>query len=187
MVVKDTEYTNRVPVQIDTLYINEALALVTREEYSKLPIAWARANFPPKPISKSATVLESEFDLETIKGHVKITKAITIPPFQTVQATGIMNCSTHFKRVRVITEPTDKFDNEAIKTVTIYSTLKPGSSRVSIGLQNLSCKSVTVKPKTIVAEVAAANIVPILIAPKLEGEEKQDLRKEYKEQIDAKK
>ena len=37
------------------------------------------------------------------------------------------------------------------------------------------------------AEVAAANIVPISIVPKLEGEEKQDLRKEYKEQIDAKK
>ena len=187
MVVKDTEYTNWVPVQIGTLHINEALASVTREEYGKLPIAWARANFPPKPISKSATVLESEFDLDTIKGHVKITKAITIPPFQTVQATGITNCSTHFKRVRVIIEPTDKFDNEAIKNVTIYSTLKPGSSRVSIGLRNLSCKSVTIKPKTIVAEVAAANTVPILIAPKLKGEEKQDLRKEYEEQIDAKK
>ena len=58
---------------------------------------------------------------------------------------------------------------------------------MSIGLQNLSCKSITVKPKTIVAEVAAANIVPISIAPKLEGEEKQDLRKEYEKQIDAKK
>ena len=89
--------------------------------------------------------------------------------------------------MRVITESTDKFDNEAIKTVTIYSTFKPGSSRVSIGLRNLSCKSVTVKPKTIVAEVAAANIVPISIAPKLEGEERQELRKEYEEQIDAKK
>ena len=117
---------------------------------------------------------------------MKVTKAITIPPFQTVQATGITNCSTHFRRVRVITESTDKFDNEAIKTVTIYSTLKPGSSRVSIGLQNLSCKSVIVKPKTIVAEVAAANIVPISIASKSEGEERQDLRKEYEEQIDAK-
>ena len=39
----------------------------------------------------------------------------------------------------------------------------------------------------VVAEVAAANIVPISIAPKLEGEEKQDFRKEYEEQIDAKK
>ena len=141
----------------------------------------------PEPISKSATISGPEFDLDTIKGHVKITKAITISPFQTVQATGIMNCSTHFKRVRVITEPTENFDNEAIKTVIIYSILKLGSSRVSIGLQNLSCKSVTVKPKTIVAEVAVANVVPISIAPKLEGEEKQDLRKEYEEQINAKK
>ena len=79
--------------------------------------------------------------------------------------------------MRVITEPTDRFDNEAVRTVTIYSTLKPGSSRVSIGLRNLSCKSITIKPKTVVAKVAAANIVPISIAPKLEGEEKQDLRK----------
>ena len=116
MVVKDTEYTSRVPVQIGMLHINEALASVTREEYGKLPTAWARANFPSKPISKLATILESELDLDTIKGHVKITKAITISPFQTVQATGIMNCSTHFKRVRVITEPTEKFNNEAIKT-----------------------------------------------------------------------
>ena len=81
MVVTDTEYTSRVPVQIGTLHINEALASVTKEEYGKLSIAWARANFPPKPISKSATVSEPEFDLDTIKGHVKVTKAITIPPF----------------------------------------------------------------------------------------------------------
>ena len=171
MVVKDTEYTNRVPVQIGTLHINKVLASVTREEYGKLSVVWARANFPSRPISKSATVLELEFDLDTIKGHVKVTKAITIPPFQTVQATGLTNCNTHFKRLRVITEPTDRFDNEAVRIVTIYSTLKPGSSRVSIGLRNLSCKSVTIKPKMVVAEVAAANIVPISIAPKLEGEE----------------
>ena len=82
MVVKDTEYTNRVPVQIGTLHINKALASVTREEYGNLSVAWARANFPPRPISKSATVLESEFDLDTIKGHVKVTKAITIPHFK---------------------------------------------------------------------------------------------------------
>ena len=37
------------------------------------------------------------------------------------------------------------------------------------------------------AEVAAANIVPISITPKLEGEEKRDLRKEYEERIDTKK
>ena len=47
MVVKDTNYTNRVPVQLGTLHIDEALALVMREEYGNLSVTWARANFPP--------------------------------------------------------------------------------------------------------------------------------------------
>ena len=41
MVVKDTNYTNRVPVQLGTLHINEALAVVTKEEYGNLLVAWA--------------------------------------------------------------------------------------------------------------------------------------------------
>ena len=84
MVVKDTNYTNKVPVQLGTLYINKALAVVTREEHGNLSVSWARANFPPRPIIKSAQVQEPEFGLNLIKGQVKITKAITIPPFETV-------------------------------------------------------------------------------------------------------
>ena len=71
MAVKDTNYTNRVSVQLGTLHINEALAVVTREEYGNLSVAWARANFPPKSITKSAQVQEPEFDLNLIKGQVK--------------------------------------------------------------------------------------------------------------------
>ena len=47
MVVRDTNYTNRVPVRLGTLHIDEALALVTREEYRNLSVTWARANFSP--------------------------------------------------------------------------------------------------------------------------------------------
>ena len=36
MVVKDTNYTKMVPVQLGTLHIDEALSLVTGEEYGKL-------------------------------------------------------------------------------------------------------------------------------------------------------
>ena len=36
IVIKDTNYTDRVPVQLGTLHINEALALMTWEEYGKL-------------------------------------------------------------------------------------------------------------------------------------------------------
>ena len=57
--------------------------------------------------------------------------------------------------------------------------LKLGSSRVSIGLRNLSCKSVTIKSKTVVATVVAASLVPFSVAPNLEGEGKEELRKQY--------
>ena len=55
-------------------------------------------------------------------------------------------------------------------------TLKPGSSRVSIGLRNHSCRKVTVSAKTIIAKVTAANVVPHSLAPNLENE---DMLKQY--------
>ena len=108
MVVRDTNYTNRVPVQLGTLHIDEALALVTREEYVNLLVAWLRANFPLHLISGSALIKESAFDLETIKGKVKLTKSVTLVPFETIQVPGLTECITHFKRVHVIIKVSEK-------------------------------------------------------------------------------
>ena len=117
MVVRDTNYTNRVLVQLGTLHIDEALALVKREEYGNLSVAWARANFSPLLISKSAQIKESEFDLETIKGEVKLMKSVMIAPFETIQVPGLTKCTTHFKRVHVIMEASDKFKHDALKPI----------------------------------------------------------------------
>ena len=117
---------------------------------------------------------------------MKITKVITILPFETVHVPGLTQCNSHFKRVHVITEASENFKYDAVKTICTYSMLKPGSSRVSIGLRNLSCKNVTIKSKTVVATVAVANLVPFSVAPNLEGEGKEKLRKQYEEQIDSK-
>ena len=185
IVVNDTNYTKRVPVQLGTLHTNEALSLVTGEEYGKLSASWVRANFPPRPISGSTQVSESEFDLETIKGNVKITKQVTLGPFETKHVPGLTECSTHYKRVHVVTEASEKFQHGTVKPICTYSDLKPGSSRVSIGLRNFSCRSVMLRPKTVVAKMSAANIVPFSVAPSLEGEEKEELREQYQEQVDS--
>ena len=116
---------------------------------------------------------------------MKITKAVTIPPFETIHVPGLRECNSHSKRVHVMMEVSERFNHEAIKTISAYSMLKLGSSRVLIGLRNLSCKSVTIKSKTVVATVAAANLVPMSMAPNLEGEDKGELRKWYEEQIDS--
>ena len=185
MVVKDTNYTKRVPIQLGTLHIDEALSLVMGEEYGKLSATWVRTNFPPQPISGSTQVSKSEFDLETIKGNVRITKQVTFGPFETKHVLGLTKCNTHYKRVHVVTEASEKFQHGAVKPICTYLELNLGSSRVSIGLRNFSCRSVTLRPKMVVAKVSAANIVPFSVTPILEGEEKEELREQYQEQVDS--
>ena len=56
-------------------------------------------------------------------------------------------------------------------------TLKPGSSRVSVGIRNLSCRKITVPAKTPIAKIAAANIVPHSYVPNVDNNEQ--LQKEF--------
>ena len=88
--------------------------------------------------------------------------------------------------VHVVTEASDKSNHDAIKPIYVCSMLKPGWSRVPIGLRNLSCKSVTIMSRTVVATVATANLVPLSVAPNLEGKGKEELRRQHEEQIDSK-
>ena len=82
MVLNNSPYTNRLPIQIGTLHIREALHLATKEEKEALPQAWETANFPPQILAKSGILKEPEFNLNKVKGHVKLTKSMTIGPFQ---------------------------------------------------------------------------------------------------------
>ena len=97
MVSNNSPYTNRVPIQIGALHIQEALQSATKEKKEALSQAWETANFLPQILSKSGILKEPEFDLDKVKGHVKLTKAITIGPFQTVHVSGLTECNQHFK------------------------------------------------------------------------------------------
>ena len=122
----------------------------TQDELAKLSIAWKTANFLPH-LNKNLTLKKPEFDLNKIKGHVKLTKPITIAPFQMVHVSGLTECDQHFKRVNVIVEPNPDKEYESVIPIHGYTVLKPGSSRVSIALQNHSCHKVTVPAKSIIA------------------------------------
>ena len=169
MVSNNSPHTNRVPIQIGTLHIREALQLATKEEKEALPQAWQTANFPPQVLSKSGILKEPEFDVNKVKGHVKLTKAVTIGPFQTVHVSGLRECNQHFKRVNVIVEPDPDKTYEAAVPIYGYTVLKQGSSRVSVGIRNLSCRKITFPVKSVIAKVAAANVVPHSYAPSVEN------------------
>ena len=66
-----------------------------------------------------------------------------------------------------MTEAPSKAYSKVVVPVLGYSCLHQHSSRVSIGLRNLTCKPVTIKAKTAVATIPVANVIPSMLAPKL--------------------
>ena len=169
MVSNTSPYMDRVPIQLGTLHIREAMKSATQDELAKLLIAWKTASFLSY-LKKNATLKEPEFDLNKIKGHVRLTKSITIAPFQTVHVSGLTGCDQHSKRVNLIVEPNPDREHESVAPIHGYTVLKPGSSQVSIGLRNYSCHKVTVPAKSIIDTVSAANVILPSLAPNLDNE-----------------
>ena len=169
MVSNNSPYTERVPIQLGTLHIREAISCATDTEMNNLAITWKTANFPP--LEKNLKISKPEFDLNQVKGHVRLTKSVTIAPFQTIRAPGLTECNQHFKRVNVLVEPDPDRSYKSVVPIHGYTVLKPGSSRVSVGLRNHSCRKIAIAAKSIVAKVTAANIVPHSLAPNVETED----------------
>ena len=92
-----------------------------------------------------------------------------LQPFETVKVRGITKVGNHQKQVHVIVEPKET-QCRTVSVIPTYSHLKPGSSKISIGLRNYSCRQITVKAKSTVATISVANAVPGKIAPKESGE-----------------
>ena len=127
MVSNNSPYMDRVPIQLGTLHIREAMKSATQDELAKLSIAWKTASFPSY-LRKNITLKEPEFDLNKIKGHVRLTKSIAIAPFQTIHVSGLTGCDQHSKRVNVIVEPDPDREYESVAPIYGYMVLKPGSS-----------------------------------------------------------
>ena len=85
--------------------------------------------------------------------------------------------------MNVIVEPDPNKDYESVIPIHGYTMLKPGSSRVSIGLRNHSCCKVTINAKTIIAKVTAANVVPHSLAPNLENGDMLEQYEACKQQL----
>ena len=112
LVIDDSPYAMRVPIQIGTLHIDMALDLATEEERQKLNHQWRRAELASSLRMKgaNANVEDSEesknvFDLDNVTGSVQITKDLSLLPFENVTISGLLKgpvkCSTYFKRVNV--------------------------------------------------------------------------------------
>ena len=109
------------------------------------------------------TQKEVEWDLGSIKGKVKLTKAVTVPPKGELQVVGVVKGYT--KRCHVIVEPYGEKQGK-YKVTPVYTDLKPGSSRVKVLVTNDSNRPVQLPAKMVIGVISAANVVPAMIAPK---------------------
>ena len=181
LVIDDSPYAMRVPIQIGTLHIDMALDLATEEERKKLNRQWKRAELASSLCMKSANAnvedsAESKnvFDLDNVTGLVQITKDLQLQPFENVTISGLLKGpakhSAYFKRVNVALEPMEqhKEGEGPYCAVPAYTFLKPGSNRVEVMLKNITARSITIKSGEKVARIEPANAVPHMLAPKLQ-------------------
>ena len=159
------------PIQLGTLHIKEAMQLAIEKEKGSLSPAWITASFTPQVLSKAGVLNEPIFDLNQVNGQVKLTKTVVIKPFQMVHVSGHTECNHQFKRVNVIVESDPERVYSGAILINGYVVLKPGSSRVSIGIRNISCRSITIPAKTVVAKIVAVNVLPHSYVPNVENNE----------------
>ena len=170
LVIDDSRYGKHVPVQLGTLQIDKVLDLIDPSEMKNAEMAWRRADVVSKIAIKSATIKnEKGFSLNDVKGTLKLTKKVVIPPFSTIHVSALSKVKGHDGNINVISDAPENWTYAGAVTVPCYTTLREGSSRVVVALQNTTASAITIKPKTVVGVLSAANIVPPLIAMSQRG------------------
>ena len=121
---------------------------------------------------KTAQLKENKDVLDKVTGNVKLTRKVTIPPFEMVTILGVTHVNAHSKRVNIVTEPREGIDEY---TVPSYSYMRPGSKQAEVALLNLSNRPIILKKGTIMGTVKAGNKVPPMLAPRIQKEKESKL------------
>ena len=143
-----------------------AIRLATEKELKNLNKQWQRSLVATKLTMKEAQILNIKEAQIVSKLHsdAKLVKDMTIGPFQTVQAKGVLKKTpNHYKRINVVID--DLGENQYYGDIAVIhqlQILKPGSDRIPVILWNLSGRTLKLKRGTNVAHIEASQVVPPL-------------------------
>ena len=126
MVMNDSRYGDVIPFAIGTIHTHAALEVITDNEWKNLSLAWKSAALPA--YASKATKMEN-FNLDSVKGDIKMHKAMILPPFSTTFVKGRSTIRGHHKRINVATEHSSNIRNNNIAAVRSYSFIEPGSNK----------------------------------------------------------
>ena len=184
-----TMFGEQVPIQVGTNFQDEILAALPVQDLVRL-VNEVKRGIVCRVVSQAAQLTvaeirkeidkelekakeEVEWDLESLKGKIKLTNSVTIPAKGELQVTGVTTVKGYTKRCHVIVEPYGEKQGK-YKVTPVYTDLKPGSSKVKVHMMNDSNKPVQLPAKMVIGVVSAANVVPTMIAPKQMLEEGWD-------------
>ena len=171
LIVPDSAHTACAPITLGTLHIDMVINLVARAELEILNKQWNMGLITTKLAMKEAQLVASK-DVKIvsqINNVVKITKDTTIAPFKTVKVKGVIKAPNHYVCVNVTID--DLTNEQCCKDIAVahqIQILRPRSNKMPVILQNLSCQAVKLKKGTKIAHIMAGNVVPPMLAPKLD-------------------
>ena len=172
LVIEDSEYGNRVPIQLGTLHIDMILEKANPEQLAQLGKTYKHGEVG-RPIQSKGVM-----ELGKVCGPMKLTKNVTLEAGETIKVNGLSQIKGNVKRLHVVAKPIrHEGGSEVPQIVTIltYSVCMLGSQKVTVMLRNVTNDVVTLTKGKIIAELAAANLVPNKIAPQY-LEEKKDAK-----------
>ena len=185
LVIEDSEYGNRVPIQLGTLHIDMILEKAKPEQLVTLGKAYKRGEVGRPILSKGV------MELEKVCGPIKLTKSITLEAGETVKVNGLSQLKGNVKRLHMVAEAI-RYEGGSevpqIVTIPTYSVCMPGSQKVTVMLRNFTNNVITLAKGEVVAELVAANLVPNKIVPQfIEEKENSKLAKSGQLQVGKKK
>ena len=150
LVIEDSEYGNRVPIQLGTLHIDMILERAKPEQLVTLGKAYKRREVG-RPV-QSKGVMELGKDC----GPIKLTKSITLEAGEIVKVNGLSQLKGNVKRLHVVAEPI-RYEGGSevpqIVTIPTYSVCMPGSQKVTVMLRNVTNDVITLAKGRVVAEL----------------------------------
>ena len=162
LVIEDSEYGNRVPIQLGTLHIDMILERAKPEQLVTLGKAY-KCGEVGRPVQSKGVM-----ELGKVCGPIKLTKSITLEAGETVKVNGLSQLKGNVKRLHIVAQPI-RYEGGSevpqIVTIPMYSVCMPGSQKVTVMLRNITNDVITLVKGKVIAELAAANLVPNKVAP----------------------
>ena len=107
LIIPDSTHTKYTPITLGTLYIDMAIKLATEEELKTLNKQWQRSLVATKLTMKEVQILNIEEAqiVSKLDSNMKLIKDMTIGPFRTVEAKGILRKTpNHYNRINVVVD-----------------------------------------------------------------------------------